>query len=87
LFQEDVVWLKKRPANILVLNGQSLSDCKSYAVMYIDDVLVYPPDWDFHLQDLQKVLSTLAEAGLIVKLVKCQWERRYLDFLATESVV
>lgn len=43
-----------------------------YAAAYLDDVVVYSQDWETHLMQVQKVLDSLREAGLIANPKKMQ---------------
>ncbi|XP_066458241.1 tyrosinase-like [Eleutherodactylus coqui] len=44
-----------------------------FMVIYLDDILVYFPDWDTHVQHLRLVLTRLREYQLFVKSEK--WEK------------
>ena len=48
---------------------------------YIDDILVFSRDVDSHLHTLELVLERLKKAGLKVKLKKCHFLKREVDFL------
>lgn len=48
------------------LSGQ-LSD---YAFVYLDDIILYSPDFASHLQHLDKVLERLGQHGLKLRLDK-----------------
>lgn len=58
-----------------------LRDCKDFAEVYIDDVVVYSKSWSEHIQHLRKVFSSLQEAGLIVELKKCTCGKQQADYL------
>ena len=62
-----------------VLEG--MSECCS---AYVDDILVYSPDWESHLRHLDLVFSKLSEAGLTAKLGKCEWGKSRLVYLGHE---
>ena len=50
-------------------------------LVYIDDVLVYSPTFETHLQDLEKVFDRLIEANLQLKPSKCHLFQRELVYL------
>ncbi|GBN71862.1 Transposon Ty3-I Gag-Pol polyprotein [Araneus ventricosus] len=53
----------------------------SYAQAYIDDIIVYSKTWDEHLIHLRNVLQELENAGFSVKLRKCTFAAKELQFL------
>ena len=54
---------------------ECMSECCS---AYMDDILVYSPDWESHLRHLDLVFSKLLEAGLTAKSGKCEWGKSRL---------
>jgi len=52
-----------------------------FASAYIDDVVIYSNTWDEHLDHLEEVLHILQEAGLTIKLRKCIFAARTVQFL------
>ena len=53
---------------------------------YLDDIIVIAPDFNTHLQILEKVLKRLQQAGLKLKPSKCellQPEVRYLGHIVS----
>ena len=58
--------------------------CQKFAQAYIDDVVVFNRTWEEHLQHLRAALTALQQAGLTLKLVKCQFglkEVKHLDHI------
>ena len=53
----------------------------SIAVLYIDDVIVFSPDLQTHLERLGTVLTRLRKAGLKLKPSKCQLLKHKVEFL------
>lgn len=49
--------------------------------MHLDDIIVFPFTVDAHLRQVAGVLDLLKKAVLSVKLKKCFFTRRSLDYL------
>jgi len=52
-----------------------------FVVVYLDDIVVYSSREEDHEGHVRKVLEALVEAGLYVKLSKCHFSAREIDFL------
>ena len=52
-----------------------------HALSYLDDVILFTPTVDLHLQMIDKVLQRFQDANLKIKLVKCQFLKKALCFL------
>lgn len=61
----------------LVLSGLKWE----FAQVYLDDILIYSPDFESHLDHLRALFSRLREHGLQAKASKCQFARKELAFL------
>lgn len=59
------------------LSGQ-LSD---YVLVYLDDIILYSPDFTSHLQHLDKVLERLGQHGLKLRMDKCKLLQHEVKFL------
>ena len=60
-----------------VLRGIAWSEC----IVYLDDILVFGPDFGMTLARLERVLDRLGEAGLKLKAKKCQLFQEEIPFL------
>ena len=60
-----------------VLRGNAWSEC----LVYLDDILVFGPDFGTTLARLESVLDRLGEAGLKLKAKKCQLFQEEIPFL------
>ena len=49
--------------------------------VYLDDIIIFSKDIPSHLKDLSTVLQRLREAGLKIKLTKCDFLKKSLHFL------
>ena len=54
---------------------------RKQVVIYIDDVLMMSTTFEDHLLLVEKVLATLSNAGMKIKLNKCQWFNSEVTFL------
>ncbi len=52
-----------------------------YALVYVDDILVYSPNFAEHLSHLQDVFDRLRKAGLKLKPEKCQFAASRVPYL------
>ena len=48
---------------------------------YLDDIIVFDPDVDTHITNVEKVLQALQVAGLTIKPSKCSWGKNEINFL------
>ena len=60
-----------------VLNGLTYEQC----LVYLDDVIVFSPDFDAHLKHLNAVFGCISDAGLKLKPSKCMFGREKVDYL------
>ena len=59
-------------------------------IVYVDDIIVFSPDLDAHLKDLQMFFDRLEKANLTLKLSKCSFavnKVKYLGHLLTPEAV
>jgi len=60
-----------------VLAGMTMEQC----LVYLDDIIVFAPTFHEHLRRLREVLQRLSNAGLKVKVSKCQFAQREVRYL------
>ena len=53
----------------------------TFAFGYLDDILVYSPDMETHLEHLRKLFMRLREADLKLKEVKCNFLKKHIQCL------
>ena len=53
----------------------------SFAFSYLDDILVYSPDMETHLEHLRKLFMKLRKADLKLKEVKCNFSKKHIQYL------
>jgi hypothetical protein len=51
------------------------------ALTYLDDIVVYSPTFEQHVKDLSVVLKLLQDAGVSLKLKKCAFASRKVQYL------
>lgn len=64
--------------------AQVLGGLEEFAAPYIDDIAVFSPTWEKHIQDVARVLKRLEKAGLTVKPIKCRFAQDHVKFLGHE---
>ena len=63
------------------LMSKVLTGLNNFAFMYLDDVLIFSQSYEDHLQHLHTVFQKFKEAGLKIKLCKCQYFKMHLHYL------
>ena len=72
--------LAQAPAYFQRLINEVLSGL-TFAFGYLDDILVYSPDMETHLEHLRKLFIKLREADLKLKEVKCNFLKKHIQYL------
>ena len=72
--------LAQAPAYFQRLVNEVLSGL-TFAFGYLDDILVYSPDMETHLEHLRKLFTKLREADLKLKEVKCNFLKKHIQYL------
>ena len=52
-----------------------------FTLAYLDDVLIYSKTWDEHLEHIQTVFDRLRNAGLKLKMTKCEFLKQEVNYL------
>ena len=73
--------LKNALAAFQKLTSNLLEPCSSFAIPYIDDIVILSSSWENHVGYVREVLSTLREAGLTASPKKCTWGGKVVEFL------
>lgn len=53
---------------------------RHFVLVFFDDILIYSPNLDSHLQHLKTVLNTLRKHSLLAKLSKCTFGRGQMEY-------
>ena len=56
----------------------------NFVINFMDDILIYSPDFDSHIEHLTKVLNKLEEAQLYANPDKCTWFATSVHYLGHE---
>ena len=84
LFQFKVMpfGLTNAPATFQRLMDLVLGGLKwSCSLVYLDDIIVFSPSFDLHLQHLRSVLQRIADSDLTLQLSKCNFCKTKLKYL------
>ncbi len=73
--------LRNAPSSFQRLMDSVLSGLESFAVPYIDDILIYSEDWVSHMKHVEGVMSRLSDAKLTAKPAKCEWGQEHVQYL------
>ena len=73
-------WLAQAPAYFQLLMNKVLKGLK-FAMMYLDDIIIFSQDELQHLEHLEIVFSRLREAGLKMKCSKCDFFKSEIYYL------
>ena len=74
--------LKNCPFNFMSLMNNVLADCLNrFALVYLDDVLIYSRTAEEHRKHVRHVLELFRKHKLIANLKKCEFGKRELEFL------
>ncbi len=73
--------LRNAPSSFQRLMDSVLSVLESFAVPYIDDILIYSEDWVSHMKHVEGVMSRLSDAKLTAKPAKCEWGQEHVQYL------
>ena len=74
--------LTNAPATFMRLMNNTLRECLDiFAVVYLDDILVYSESEEEHVKHMKRILTLLKEANLLVKPEKCSFHVDKVDFL------
>jgi hypothetical protein len=75
------VGLKNSLATFQRLMDDLLKEVSDFCQPYIDDVIIFSKTFEEHCEYLDLMMSKLREAGMVVKLPKCEFAMDKMDFL------
>ena len=72
--------LAQAPAYFQRLINEVLTD-RNFAMGYLDDIIVFSKTEEEHLQHLEEIFKWLQKAGLKLKLQKCSFFKKHIQYL------
>ena len=76
------LWFVECSSEISALNGLcSKQPTLVTGLVYLDDIIIFGSSFSEQFERLKTVLTRLKEAGLTLKLSKCQWAKSEVKFL------
>ena len=72
--------LAQVPAYFQRLINEVLTDC-NFAMGYLDDIIIFSKTEEEHLQHLEEIFECLRKAGLKLKLQKCSFFKKHIQYL------
>ena len=72
--------LGQAPAYFQRLINEVLPDC-NFAMGYLDDIINFSKNEKEHLQHLEEIFEHLRKAGLKLKLQKCSFFKKHIQYL------
>ena len=72
--------LAQAPAYFQRLINEVLTDC-NFAMGYLDDIIIFSRNEEEHLQHLEEIFERLRKAGLKLKLQKCSFFKKHIQYL------
>ena len=72
--------LAQAPAYFQRLINEVLTDC-NFAMGYLDDIIIFSKTEEKHLQHLEEIFEHLRKAGLKLKLQKCSFFKKHIQYL------
>ncbi|CAF1505539.1 unnamed protein product [Rotaria sordida] len=74
--------LKNSPPSFQRVMADILSPCRQFALVYIDDIVVYSRSFEEHLKHIHQVLSILSQHNFQLNPSKCSIFRQQIDYLS-----
>ena len=79
-FNRVAFGLAQVPAYFQRLINEVLTDC-NFAMGYLDDIIIFSKTEEEHLQHLEEIFECLRKAGLKLKLQKCSFFKKHIQYL------
>ena len=73
--------LSQAPAYFMALITKVLAGCETFALGYMDDILIFSSDEEAHLDHIEAIFHHLQDAKLKLKLSKCNFLKKHLHYL------
>ena len=73
--------LSQAPAYFQLLIDKVLMGCSSFAMGYLDDIIIFSKTEEEHLQHLEEIFVRLRKFGLKMKCEKCSFFKKHIQYL------
>ena len=73
--------LSQAPAYFQLLIDKVLMGCSSFAMGYLDDIIIFSKSEEEHLQHLEEIFVRLRKFGLKMKREKCTFFKKHIQYL------
>ena len=73
--------LSQAPAYFQLLIDKVLMGCSTFAMGYLDDIIIFSKTEEEHLQHLQEIFIRLRKFGLKMKREKCSFFKKHIQYL------
>ena len=80
-FKHTPFGLSQAPAYFQLLIDKVLMGCSSFAMGYLDDIIIFSKTEEEHLQHLEEIFVRLRKFGLKMKHEKCSFFKKHIQYL------
>ena len=80
-FKHTPFGLSQAPAYFQLLIDKVLMGCSSFAMGYLDDIIIFSKTEEEHLQHLEEIFVRLRKFGLKMKREKCSFFKKHIQYL------
>ena len=80
-FKRTPFGLSQAPAYFQLLIDKVLMGCSSFAMGYLDDIIIFSKTEEEHLQHLEEIFVRLCKFGLKMKREKCSFFKKHIQYL------
>ena len=80
-FKHTPFGLSQAPAYFQLLIDKVLMGCSSFAMGYLDDIIIFSKTEEEHLQHLEEIFVRLRKFGLKMKHEKCSVFKKHIQYL------
>ncbi|CAF2007476.1 unnamed protein product [Rotaria magnacalcarata] len=74
--------LRNSPPTFQKVMSDTLKSCRSFSLVYLDDIIVFSKSFVHHLIHLAHVFSALQEMNLVINPLKCELAVQKIDYLS-----
>ena len=80
-FKRTPFGLSQAPAYFQLLIDKVLMGCSSFAMGYLDDIIIFSKTEEEHLRHLEEIFVRLRKFGLKMKREKCSFFKKHIQYL------